>query len=51
MILKTPLYPFHQALGAKLVDFHGWEMPLHYGSQIDEHLAVRQHMGVLMCLT
>ena len=46
MILKTPLYPFHKTLGAKLVDFHGWEMPLHYGSQIDEHLAVRKHAGV-----
>lgn len=46
MIAKTPLYASHQACGAKMVDFHGWEMPLHYGSQLDEHHAVRQHAGM-----
>ena len=33
---KTPLYQAHQAMGAKLVDFAGWDMPINYGSQIDE---------------
>ena len=42
----TPLYQTHQRLGAKLVDFGGWEMPLHYGSQVDEHHAVRKHAGM-----
>lgn len=43
---KTVLHSTHAALGAKLVDFAGWEMPLHYGSQIEEHQAVRQHAGM-----
>ena len=42
----TPLHPAHQRAGARLVDFAGWEMPLHYGSQIDEHRAVREAAGV-----
>ena len=46
MLLRTPLYETHQRLGAKLVDFGGWEMPLHYGSQVDEHHAVRKHAGM-----
>lgn len=46
MIAKTPLYASHIACSAKMVDFHGWEMPLHYGSQIDEHHCVRQHAGM-----
>lgn len=46
MLQRTSLYPFHQQLGAKLVDFAGWEMPLHYGSQIEEHHHVRQHAGI-----
>lgn len=46
MILKTPLYASHLALNAKMVDFHGWEMPLHYGSQLDEHHHVRQDAGM-----
>lgn len=46
MGLKTPLYQQHLAAGARLVDFGGWDMPLHYGSQIDEHLSVRSHAGV-----
>ncbi len=46
MLQRTPLYPLHQQLGAKLVDFAGWEMPLHYGSQIEEHHHVRQHAGI-----
>jgi aminomethyltransferase len=43
---RTPLYEVHRARGAKLVDFAGWEMPLHYGSQLEEHHAVRRGAGV-----
>jgi aminomethyltransferase len=46
MTLKTPLYDQHVAAGARIVDFGGWDMPLHYGSQKEEHHAVRQHAGV-----
>ena len=46
MIARTPLYACHQAMGARMVDFHGWEMPLHYGSQLDEHHLVRQSAGM-----
>ena len=46
MLKRTPLYETHAAAGAKLVDFGGWEMPLHYGSQIDEHHAVRRDAGM-----
>jgi aminomethyltransferase len=46
MGLKTVLYDTHVLQGAKIVDFGGWEMPLHYGSQIDEHHAVRRDAGV-----
>jgi aminomethyltransferase len=45
MGLKTPLYDGHTRLGAKIVDFGGWDMPLHYGSQIEEHHAVRREAG------
>lgn len=43
---KTPLYEQHLAAGAKIVDFGGWDMPLHYGSQKEEHHAVRQAAGM-----
>ena len=43
---RTPLHDTHAAAGAKLVDFGGWEMPLHYGSQIEEHHAVRRDAGM-----
>lgn len=43
---RTPLYDQHLALGAKMVDFGGWDMPLHYGSQVDEHHQVRRDCGV-----
>jgi aminomethyltransferase len=46
MAQKTPLYSRHLAAGARMVDFGGWDMPLHYGSQIDEHHCVRQSAGV-----
>ena len=45
-MLKTPLQQQHLQSGAKLVEFAGWQMPLRYGSQIDEHMAVRRHAGV-----
>lgn len=42
----TPLHATHVAAGARMVDFSGWEMPVHYGSQIEEHHAVRQTAGM-----
>ncbi|MBF0357856.1 MAG: glycine cleavage system aminomethyltransferase GcvT [Magnetococcales bacterium] len=52
---QTPLHSQHVARGAKMVDFSGWDMPLHYGSQLQEHNIVRSgcglfdvsHMGVV----
>jgi aminomethyltransferase len=46
MSKQTPLYDSHLAAGARMVDFGGWSMPLHYGSQLDEHHAVRRDAGV-----
>jgi aminomethyltransferase len=43
---KTPLYATHVHENAKMVDFAGWDMPLHYGSQIQEHHQVRQDAGI-----
>lgn len=43
---KTPFNEQHHKLGAKMVDFCGWEMPLYYGSQIEEHNRVRQDVGI-----
>jgi aminomethyltransferase len=43
---KTPLYQSHVEAGARIVDFGGWDMPLHYGSQKEEHHAVRGNAGV-----
>lgn len=43
---KTPLFEKHNEAGARIVDFGGWDMPLHYGSQKEEHHAVRQGAGV-----
>ncbi len=45
MGLRTPLYKQHVDAGARIVDFGGWDMPLHYGSQVEEHHAVRQDAG------
>ena len=42
----TPLRDLHEAAGAKLVPFAGWEMPLHYGSQVEEHQRVRTAAGM-----
>jgi glycine cleavage system T protein (aminomethyltransferase) len=47
MTLKqTPLNAAHRAMGAKMVDFGGWDMPVNYGSQIDEHHQVRRDCGM-----
>ena len=43
---RTALYQKHLDAGAKMVDFAGWDMPINYGSQIEEHNQVRQHAGV-----
>jgi len=45
MLNETPLVALHKELGGKLVDFGGWNMPLHYGSQMEEHHAVRSSAG------
>jgi len=46
VLKQTPLAPEHKRLGARLTDFGGWEMPLHYGSQIEEHHRVRRDAGM-----
>ena len=46
MLKETPLHAVHRAAGARMVDFGGWDMPVHYGSQIDEHHAVRRDAGM-----
>ncbi len=46
MTNKTILNDTHRALGAKMVDFGGWDMPIHYGSQLDEHHQVRRDVGM-----
>ena len=43
---RTPLYQSHVDNNGKIVDFSGWELPIHYGSQIDEHEAVRTDAGM-----
>lgn len=43
---RTPLYDAHVKAGAKMVPFGGWEMPLHYGSQIEEHLNTRKAVSL-----
>ena len=45
-MLTTPLHPNHTKLGAQLAPFAGWEMPIHYGSQIEEHHQVRRAAGL-----
>lgn len=46
MSKQTPLYEEHVAAGGKMVDFAGWSMPVNYGSQIKEHVAVRSAAGM-----
>lgn len=45
-MLRTPLHAAHLHAGARIVDFSGWEMPIHYGSQLDEHHRVRREAGM-----
>jgi aminomethyltransferase len=45
-LLKTPLHDWHQARGARLVEFGGWSMPVQYSSIIEEHQAVRRRAGL-----
>jgi len=44
--MKTPLFSEHNKLGARIVDFHGWEMPIWYSGIKSEHMATRQHCGI-----
>ena len=46
LLKKTPLHSLHVAAGARMVDFGGWDMPVNYGSQIEEHHAVRRDAGM-----
>ena len=46
MLKTTPLNAVHRAAGARMVDFGGFDMPVHYGSQMDEHHAVRRDAGM-----
>jgi aminomethyltransferase len=46
VLKQTPLNAAHRAAGARMVDFGGWDMPVNYGSQIDEHHAVRRDAGM-----
>ncbi len=46
MTNHTPLHARHLAAGARMVDFGGWDMPLHYGSQLEEHHLVRRDAGI-----
>jgi aminomethyltransferase len=46
MLKRTPLFAAHQNLGARLIDFGGWEMPAHYSGIVDEHKTVRTAAGL-----
>jgi len=46
MLKRTPLYEIHKNLGAKIVDFGGWEMPIEYTSIIEEHNCTRENAGL-----
>ena len=43
---RTPLFEAHRRLGARLIDFGGWEMPVQYSGIVDEHLCVRRAAGI-----
>ena len=45
-MLRTPLYDEHRSLGARMVEFSGWEMPVQYAGVIEEHRAVRTAAGL-----
>ena len=44
--MKTPFYDIHRSSGAKMLNFHGWEMPLHYSGIIDEHINTRTNVSL-----
>src|SRR5919202_4762805 len=44
--MKTPFYDIHRASGAKMLNFHGWEMPLHYSEKINEHINTRTNVSL-----
>src|SRR3989442_3344285 len=44
--LRTALFEWHRAAGARMIEFGGWEMPLQYSGIVDEHLAVRRAVGL-----
>ena len=46
MVSKTSFYDKHLSLNAKMIDFGGWDMPVHYGSQINEHLQTRKSVSL-----
>src|SRR5881392_796900 len=46
VLKRTPLFEAHQKLGARLVEFGGWEMPVQYTSIVDEHNTVRNAAGI-----
>ena len=46
MSLRTPLYGWHVAAGARMIEFGGWEMPLQYSGIVEEHLTVRRTVGL-----
>ena len=45
-LLKTPIYEQHKKLGARIVDFGGWALPVNYSSQVEEHHTVRNDAGM-----
>jgi aminomethyltransferase len=44
--MKTPFYDIHRSLGAKMLSYHGWEMPLQYSGIVDEHINTRTNVGL-----
>ena len=46
MSLRSPLHEHHRALGGRLVDFAGWDMPLQFSGVVAEHTAVRERVGL-----
>ncbi len=48
-VRQTPLYHEHQSLGAKVVDFHGWALPVQYSGILDEHEHTRRHAAIFDC--
>ena len=46
LLKTTPLNAIHRRLGAKMIDFGGWDMPVQYASLLEEHRAVRERVGL-----